>query len=104
MIQRLFLFESEAHAFGFFCTANFADNCFVATFTLGNRLRKTHLRFLERHNTTLQNLAVEPADEVLIGLVLVFSSYFDCHISCIISNFLQSANPHKEELDNPLAE
>ena len=78
------LFEAEAHAFGFFGAAGFADDGLVAALALRNRLGKTHLRFLEGHNSTLKDLAVETTDEVFVGLVLVFSSNFDCHIESII--------------------
>ncbi len=79
-----FLFEAEAHAFGFFGAALFANNRFVAAFTLGNWLRETHLSLFEGHHTALQNLAVEAADEVFVSLVLIFSSNFDCHTGDII--------------------
>ena len=82
------LFKSEAHALGFFGATRFADDCLVAAFTLRDRFAKTHLRLLDRHDTTLQHLAVEATNEVLVSLVLIFSSYFDCHIGVIITNFL----------------
>lgn len=87
-MRSLFLFESESHAFGFFGATDFADNSLAATFAFRNRLREAHLRFFQRHNTTLEDFAIETANEVLISLVLVFSSYFDCHTVCIIANTL----------------
>lgn len=88
------LFEPEAHTLGLFGTADFADNSLAAALALRNWLREAHLRLFQRHDTTLQNLAVEAADQVLVRLVLIFPSYFDCHIVCIIANFCQSANPY----------
>ncbi len=80
------LFESEAHAFGLFGAASFANDCFAAAFALGNWLRETHLRLLERHDAALKNLAVETTDEVFIRLVLIFSSHFNSHIADIVSD------------------
>ncbi len=82
------LFKSEAHALGFFGATRFADDRLVAAFTLRDRFAKTHLRLLDRHDTTLQHLAVEATNEVLVGLALVFSCYFDCHNVMILSHFL----------------
>ena len=78
------LFEAEAHAFGFFGAAGFADDGLVAALALRDGLRKTHLGFLEGHDAALEDPTVETADEVFVGLVLVFSSNFDCHIESII--------------------
>lgn len=78
------LFEPEAHAFGLFGAASFANDCFAAAFALGNWLRETHLRLLEGHDAALKNLAVETTDEVFIRLVLIFSSHFDSHIGYIV--------------------
>lgn len=86
------LFEPEAHAFSFLGATDLADDSFAAAFTLRNWLRKTHLRFLQRHHTALKNLAVETADEVFVSLVLIFSSNFDCHTVCIIANYPLSCN------------
>ena len=79
------LFESELDAFGLLGLAGFADDCFHATLALRHRLRKTHLRFLQGHHATLEDFAVETTDDVLVRLTLVFSGYFNCHISVIIS-------------------
>lgn len=81
------LFETEAHAFGFFGATNFADDSLAAALAFRNRLRKAHLRLFQRHDAALQNLAVEAANQVLIRLVLIFPSNFDCHMLCIIANF-----------------
>lgn len=48
-----YLFKSETHAFRFFGTASFADDCLSAAFALRNRLREAHLRFLQGHDATL---------------------------------------------------
>lgn len=93
-MRSLFLFEAEAHAFGFFGATNLADNSLAAAFALRDWLRETHLRFFQRHNTTLKYFAIETTDKVLISLVLIFSSYFDCHIGAIIANFLLIHNPY----------
>lgn len=82
------LFETEAHTLSFFGATDFADDSLAAALALRNRLRETHLRLFQRHNATLQNLAIEAADQVLVRLVLIFPSYFDCHMSDIIANFL----------------
>ncbi len=73
------LFEPKAHTLSLLGATRFANDRFVAAFALRNRLRKTHLRLLERHNSALQNLAVEATNEVLVGLVLIFSCYFNSH-------------------------
>ena len=78
------LFEAEAHALGFFGAAGFADDGLVAALALRDGLRKTHLGFLEGHDAALEDPTVETADEVFVGLVLIFSSNFDCHIEGII--------------------
>ena len=39
-------------------------------------------------------IGFETANEVFISLVLIFSSYFDCHIVVIITNFLLIHNPY----------
>lgn len=86
------LFKTKAHALSFLGAASLANDCFGAAFTLRDGLRKTHLGLLKRHNATLQNLAIEAANEVLIGFVLIFSRYFDCHMVHIIPNFHSLAN------------
>lgn len=88
------LFEPEAHAFGFFGATNFADDSLAAALTLGNWLREAHLRLLERHDATLQNLAIEATNEVFISLVLIFTCNFDCHTRHIIANFSLLYNPN----------
>ncbi len=88
------LFKAKTHAFGFFGATNFADDSLAAALTFRNRLRKAHLRLFQRHDTALQNLTVEAANQVLVRLVLIFPSNFDCHMFCIIANFPQSANPY----------
>ena len=92
------LFEPEAHALGFFGATDFADDSLAAALAFRNRLRKAHLRLFQRHDTALQNLAVEAANQVLVRLVLIFPSYFDCHMFCIIANFPQSTNPYFDSL------
>lgn len=82
------LFKSEAHTFGFFGATDFADDSLAAAFAFRNRFREAHLRLFQRHDTTLEYLAIETTNEVLVSLVLIFSSYFDCHIGVIITNFL----------------
>lgn len=87
LLQRDFsLFQSEAHALSLLGAACFTDDSLVATFTLRNRLRKTHLRLLQWHQSTLENLAIEATNEVLVSLVLIFSCYFNSHIGYIIAN------------------
>lgn len=81
---RIGLFEAEAHALGFFGAAGFADDGLVAALALRDGLRKTHLGFLEGHDAALEDPTIETADEVFVGLVLIFSSNFDCHIEGII--------------------
>ena len=88
------LFEAEAHAFGFLGATNFADDSLAAAFAFRNRFREAHLRLFQRHDTTLEYLAIETTNEVLVSLVLIFSSYFDCHIVVIITNFLLIHNPY----------
>lgn len=82
------LFKSEAHTFGFFGATDFADDSLAAAFAFRNWFREAHLRLLQRHDTALEYLAIETTNEVLVSLVLIFSSYFDCHIGVIITNFL----------------
>ena len=47
----------------------------------------------EGHDTALQNLTIEAADQVLIRFVLIFSSNFNCHTEVIISNEGKNDNP-----------
>ena len=79
------LFESELDAFGLLGLAGFADDGFHPALALRHRLRETHLRFLQRHHATLEDFAVEAADDVLVRLTLIFSGYFNCHIGVIIA-------------------
>ena len=73
------LLETKFDAFGLFGLPSFADNGLEAALTLGNRFFKTHLRLLQRHNTTLKDFAVEATDNILISFTLIFSSNFNCH-------------------------
>ena len=79
------LFESELDAFGLLGLTSFANDCFHAALALRHRLRKTHLRFLQRHHATLEDFAVEAADDILVRLTLIFSGYFNCHTDVIIA-------------------
>ena len=75
------LFESELDAFSFLGLAGFADDCFHAALALRHRLSEAHLRFLQGHHATLEDFAVETTNNILIRLTLIFSGYFNCHIT-----------------------
>ena len=77
----IILFESELDAFGLLGFSGLADDGLSTAFALGHRLLETHLRLFQRHHATLKDFTIETTDDVLVRLTLIFSSYFNCHIT-----------------------
>ena len=73
------LFESELDAFGLLGLARFADNSLETALALRNRLAEAELGFLQRHDATLKDFAIETTNDVFVCLALIFTCNFDSH-------------------------